>query len=113
MIYIWNFCEFLYLLIIDPVEDTILFPQNKEYSGTEKLLVLLWKERHENYRLSRILATLVNILIKGLKIGKLKTMFMDSKYDLNMSDYYKGAYCVYSLEDSIKQIVKRSRGYNG
>lgn len=105
MIYIWNFCEFLYLQITEPLDDIIYYPQNREYSGTLKLLTGLWSERGEKYRLSAFLAFVVKFLIYTTGNIKLKTMFSDSKYDSKMSNHFKYRYCVYTFDESIRRIV--------
>lgn len=105
MIYIWNLCEFIYRIIAFPISDIILYPQDKEYCGTLKLMEGLWKARGEKYILSRILAFVVKILMKIKKSGILHTMFADSVYDLSMSDYYNWEYCIFTFDDAMKQIT--------
>lgn len=104
MIYIWNLCEFLCLLIENPLDNVILFPQNKEYCGTLKIITSLWNIRNEKYRLSNFLAWIVRVLMRMPKFSKLRTAFCNSVYDRMLSDYYQYEYCVYSFEDSIKRI---------
>ena len=87
MIYIWNLCDFIYRIIDNPIDDILLYPQDKEYCGTLKMMEGLWKARGEKYYLSHLLALGVRILLKIKKEGTLHTMFTDSVYDYQMSNY--------------------------
>ena len=105
MIYIWNLCEYVRLLINDPLDDIILYPQNAEYIGTLDIMCALWKENNKKYHLSRFIAWGVNVLLKLPGMETVKTMFTDTVYDAKISNDFDNRYCVYSFEDSIKNIV--------
>lgn len=105
MIYIWNLCEYVRLLINDPLDEVILYPQNREYIGTLDIMRSLWKENNKKYHLSRFIAWGVNIMLKLPGLDTVKTMFTDTVYDAGISDDFDNRYCVYSFEESIKNIV--------
>lgn len=109
MIYIWNLCDFIYRIIDTPINDMILYPQDKEYCGTLKMMEGLWRARGEKYYLSSFMALGVKIVLKLKNEGTLHTMFTDSVYDKKMSNYYNFEYCVYSFEDAMKRVVKSIR----
>ena len=105
MIYIWNLCEFVRLLLEKPVYESILFPQDKEQFSVTDMMIMLWKERKEKYRLSSFLAVIVKLLLKLNASGKLNTMFKETVYDSRMSNYYDNKYCVFSFQEAIKNVV--------
>lgn len=107
MIYIYNLCEFLCLVLLSPPEERILLPQNREYAGTLRLMKAIWEARGETYRLSKVLSCLVGLL---MRMNKLKTAFSDSCYDLAETGYYNGEYQVYSLKESIEQCETSCKG---
>ncbi len=106
MIYIWNLCEFIRRIIDAPQpEATVYFPQNKEQIGALDILKALWEGRGEKYTLSVVGAWFVSALMLLPKTGTLKKVFRDSVYSESMSDYYDYGYCVYSFDESIKNIL--------
>ena len=100
MIYIFNLCEFLCLVLLSPPEERILLPQNREYAGTLRLMKAIWESRGERYHLSKLLSGLVGLM---MRMNKLKTAFSDSRYDLAETNYFDGKYQVFSLKESIAQ----------
>lgn len=104
MIYIWNLCEFVRMIIDNPINETVLFPQNKEYGGSLRMIKLIAKERNKTIIYSRAFGFAVRLVMKFNLVKRLNTMFLDSKYDLCMSDYFSFKYCRFSLEDSIHNI---------
>ncbi|MBR4731755.1 MAG: NAD-dependent epimerase/dehydratase family protein [Lachnospiraceae bacterium] len=107
MIYIWNLCEFLYRIVFYPIPDIILFPQDKEYGGTLKMMEGLWHARGEKYYLSVLMALVVRIILPIKVKSSLHTMFMDSVYDYDMSNYYDYEYCVYSFGEAMKKVIQK------
>lgn len=106
MLYIWNLCEFIYRIIDTLIQNMILYPQDKEYCGTMKMMTGLWQARGERYYLSKIMALGIKNLLKLKREGILHTMFTDSVYDYKMSNYYNYEYCVYSFEEAMKKTVE-------
>ena len=110
MIYIWNLCEYIRLLINDPCLKTdIHYPQNREYCGTLDILEAQWQIRGEKYFLAPISGFLLKFLVKMVRIKKFQTVFSDACYDLAMSNEYEYRYCLYSFKESMKKIIEESK----
>ena len=108
MIYIWNLCELVKLIIEEPASDSIILPQDEELGGTTDIMVALWEERQEKYHLSSLLAIFVKLMMKLRCSSSLNKMFMNSVYDPKVSCYYDNAYCIYSFREAIRKM----RPYN-
>lgn len=106
MLYIWNLCELLRMVVEEPPEEAILYPQNREYCGTLDILEGLWKARGERYRLLPLTGRLAALLARKLRIRRLMTIFCDAKYDRALSDFRDNGYCVYSFDESMARIAR-------
>jgi len=107
MIYIWNLCEFIRLLIMEiPDVSKVYFPQNREYSGTLDILEAVWKNKGQHYHLVSCFNWILKIVMRIPIFGKLRTMFYDSVYDQSLSDDFQWKYCIYSFHEAIEKYIK-------
>lgn len=103
MLYIDNLCEFIRLMI-ENEESGVFFPQNSEYTNTSELVKMISVVK--GHRILIIPGT--DMLVKRLtklpgKMGMLSSKaFCNLTYDMTMSKYSKGNYCVKNLNESIK-----------
>lgn len=104
MLYIGNLCEFLYLLIQNQESGTF-FPQNREYVKTAELIKLIGMASGKKIHLSKILSLAVHVgkAVPGRPGGIIKKAFGSLTYDQSMSEYKKGKYQKYSLEESVRK----------
>lgn len=105
MIYIWNLCEYTHMLLENPIDEDIFFPQDSKSIGTTDIMVELWRSRGENYHISKFLAFCVKIMLNIPKFETLKTAFSSTVYDKSMSDDYNNRYCIFTFEEAIRKIV--------
>ena len=100
MLYIENLMEFVKLMI-DKGERGTFFPQNAEYSNTSELVAMIAEAQGRKILLLPGFAWAVKFL--GLFTPLVDKAFGNLSYDMSMSDYKKGNYRLYSLEESIKR----------
>lgn len=98
MIYIFNLCEFVRLLI-DNNSSGIFFPQNSEYVNTSELVSLIAEAHKKKIKLIKILNPIIKLL--GLFNFRLvNKVFGDLVYDMSLSDFSKN-YRIYEFRESI------------
>ena len=100
MLYIENLMEFVKLMI-DNGERGTFFPQNAEYSDTSRLVALIAEAHGKKLVLLPGFTWAVKLL--GLFTPLVDKAFGNLSYDMSMSNYKKGKYRLYSLEESIKR----------
>jgi len=100
MLYIENLMEFVKLMI-DNGERGTFFPQNAEYSNTSQLVAMIAQAQGRKLMLLPGFTWAVKFL--GLFTPLADKAFGSLSYDMSMSDYKKGNYRLYSLEESIKR----------
>lgn len=98
MLYIENLMEFVKLMI-DKGERGTFFPQNAEYSNTSQLVAMIAEAQGRKLVLLPGFTWAVKFL--GLFTPLADKAFGSLSYDMSMSDYKKGNYRLYSLEESI------------
>jgi len=101
MIYIDNFCEFIKLMI-DNEERGLFFPQNAEYAKTSEIVRLIAQSHGKKIRLVKVF----NWLLRIFSFGIVNKVFGNLVYDQSMSEYPKGNYRIWDLEESIKRTEK-------
>ena len=102
MLYIDNLSEFIYLLIIYPMEG-YFFPQNSELINTTQWVLLIAEEHNKRIHASSFLGFCANIgkhlpIIKGYCIKA----FGDSYYDSQMSIIEGFDYQKYTFVESVR-----------
>ena len=100
MLYIENLMEFVKLMI-DNDERGIFFPQNGQYSNTSELVAMIAKAHGRKLILLKGFTWAVKLL--GLFTPLVDKAFGNLSYDMSMSDYPKGNYRLYTLEESIRR----------
>ena len=100
MLYIENLMEFVKLMI-DNEERGIFFPQNGEYSNTSQLVEMIAAAHGRKIKLLPGFTWAIRLL--GLFTPLADKAFGNLSYDMSMSEYPKGNYRIYSLEESIKR----------
>ena len=100
MLYIENLTEFVRLMI-DNEESGTFFPQNAEYSNTSKLVRMIAAAHGKKLGLWHGFAGLLKLM--GHFTPLVDKAFGNLSYDMAMSDYPKGNYRLYSLEESIRR----------
>ena len=102
MLYIGNLVEFIRLMICND-EKGIFYPQNNEYSNTSELVKMIAKEHDKKIILIKGFAWCLKIL--SLFTGLVNKAFGNLCYDQELSNY-RDNYCLYSIEESIKEIYR-------
>ena len=87
--------------MIDNDERGTFFPQNGEYSNTSELVELITKAQGKRLFLIPGFTWAVKLL--GIFTPLVDKAFGNLSYDMSMSDYKKGNYRLFSLEESIKR----------
>lgn len=100
MLYIENLMEFVRLMI-DNEERGIFYPQNAQYSNTSELVAMIAAVHGRRLLLLRGFAWALKILSRFTPI--VDKAFGNLSYDMSMSEYPKGNYRLYSLEESIRR----------
>ena len=98
MIYIYNLCEFIRIIIEENVGG-IFFPQNEEYVSTSKLVRLISNEHNLNIRFVKY----VGCFIKLINISIVRKVFGNLTYKKELSKYKNINYNIFTLEKSIKR----------
>lgn len=98
MLYIENLTEFVRLMI-DNEESGTFFPQNAEYSNTSKLVRMIAAAHGKKLGLWHGFTGLLKFMSHLTPL--VDKAFGNLSYDMSMSDYPKGNYRLYSLEESI------------
>lgn len=98
MLFVGNLMAFVKLMI-DNEESGTFFPQNGEYSNTSKLVSMIAKAHGKKIKLIGGLTWALKFL--RVFTGLVDKAFGSLSYDMDMSEYPKGDYRVYSLEESI------------
>jgi nucleoside-diphosphate-sugar epimerase len=97
MIYIYNLCEFVKLLI-DDCNKGIFCPQNEEYICTRDMVMLIAETHGINIKLTQTF----NPIIKLFKVGVINRIFGSLVYEKSLSNY-SDVYCIYNLKKSIEE----------
>ena len=100
MLYIENLMEFVRLMI-DNEERGTFFPQNAEYSNTSKLVRMIAEAHGKKLSLWHGFTGLLKFM--GYLTPLVDKAFGNLSYDMSMSEYPKGNYRLYSLEESIRR----------
>ena len=100
MLYIENLMEFVRLMI-ENEEQGIFYPQNAQYSNTSELVAMIAAVHGRKLLLLRGFAWALKIL--GRFTPLVDKAFGNLSYDMAMSEYTKGNYRLYSLEESIRR----------
>lgn len=98
MIYIYNLCEFIRIIIEENVGG-IFFPQNEEYVSTSELVRLISNEHNLNIRFVKY----VGCFIKLINISIIRKVFGNLTYKKELSKYKNINYNIFTLEKSIKR----------
>lgn len=98
MIYIYNLCEFIRIIIEENVGG-IFFPQNEEYVSTSELVRLISNEHNLNIRFVKY----VGCFIKLINISIVRKVFGNLTYKKELSKYKNINYNIFTLEKSIKR----------
>lgn len=102
MLYVENLCEFI-RLIINNNDRGIFWPQNKEYVNTSYMVKSIAKANEKKLILLKGVRPLFFVFRKFTKY--IDKAFGNLYYDMELSEY-KEEYCIYNLEDSIKETEK-------
>lgn len=97
MLHIDNLCEFIRLMIVNQ-EKGILFPQNKEYVSTSKLVKLIAEVHGKNILLTKLFNPILKLT--GNFVGQVNKAFGNLVYEKSMSEY-KNEYRVRDLKEAI------------
>ena len=100
MLYIENLTEFVRLMV-DNNESGTFFPQNAEYSNTSKLVRMIAAAHGKKLGLWHGFTGLLRFV--GHLMPLVDKAFGNLSYDMSMSEYPKGNYRLYSLEESIRK----------
>lgn len=100
MLYIENLAEFVRLMI-DNEESGTFFPQNAEYSNTSKLVRMIAAAHGKKLGLWHGFTGLLKFMSHLTPL--VDKAFGNLSYDMSMSEYPKGNYRLYSLEESIRR----------
>jgi len=103
MIYIGNLVEFI-RIIISNSDEGIFHPQNAEYSNTSKMIAIIRKQQHKKTCLIKGFCWVIKFLSFFSK--KVNKAFGSFAYDKALSAY-KENYCMFSLEQSIKESLSK------
>lgn len=96
MIYIYNLCEFIRLLI-DDGNSGLFLPQNTEYVRTSQMVKTIADIHGKKLWLTR----LFNPFLRTLEFDMVKKVFGDLVYEKRCSEY-REKYCVYEFTESIQ-----------
>lgn len=99
MLYVGNLMAFVKLMI-DNEEAGTFFPQNGEYSNTSELVKLIADVHGRKLLLIKGFTWAVRLL--GIFTPLVDKAFGNLSYDMSMSEYSRGNYRLYSLEESIR-----------
>ena len=105
MLYVENLMEFIHLMI-ENEERGLFFPQNREYVSTSKMAYLIAQANGRKLKMTGAF----NLALKLLSgfIPKINKAFGNLSYDMSMSEYDRGEYRLYSLEESIYRTENRT-----
>ena len=108
MIYIWNLCEYIHLLIESEGEGEIIrFPQDRDPISTKDIMIRFWEERKEKYYISNFLNLFVKIALWLPGLAVIKTMFMNTVYAPCISNDFENRYCVYSFSEAMHRVAAK------
>ena len=99
MLFVGNLMSFVKLMI-DNDERGTFFPQNGEYSNTSELVRMIAAAHGRKIRLVGGVTWALKLL--GVFTSLVNKAFGSLSYDMAMSDYARGEYRLYSLEESIE-----------
>lgn len=99
MLFVGNLMAFVKLMI-DNDEAGTFFPQNAQYSNTSELVRMIAKAHGRKIRLIKGLTWLLKLV--GAFTPLVDKAFGSLSYSMEMSDYPRGEYRLYSLEESIR-----------
>ena len=104
MLYVENLMEFVHLMIENEERGTF-FPQNREYVSTSKMAYLIAKANGKDLKMTKVF----NWALKPLSVltPMVNKAFGSLSYDMAMSEYDRGDYRLYSLEESICRTESR------
>ena len=102
VIYVKNLVEFVRLLI-DNSDSGTFMPQNKEYMNTSLMIKLIANTKGKKFRLIKGFGWLIKLT--SLILRKSRKAFGNMTYSKEVSKY-KNDYCLYSLEESLKDMYK-------
>lgn len=104
MLYVENLMEFLHLMIENNERGTF-FPQNREYVSTSKMAYLIAKANGKELHMTGAFNWALKLLSSFTPT--VNKAFGNLCYDMSMSEYEKGDYRLYSLEESIRRTESR------
>lgn len=99
MLFVDNLMAFVKLMI-DNEESGTFFPQNAEYSNTSELVRMIAEAHGKKLILVRGFTWALKFL--GFFTALVDKAFGSLSYDMPMSEYPRGEYRLYSLEESIR-----------
>ena len=86
--------------MIDNDEEGTFFPQNAEYSNTSELVRMIAAAHGRRIKLVGGLTGLLKLM--GAFTGRVNKAFGSLSYDMALSDYPRGEYREYTLQESIE-----------
>lgn len=106
MLYIDNLCQFVKLMI-DNDESGVFFPQNREYTNTSDMVMMIAAVKGHKIIMLPFTHFFIKLLSKipGKVGGLAEKAFGDFAYDMSMSEY-KEDYRLNSLYESIRLTEK-------
>ena len=99
MLFVDNLMAFVKLMI-DNDEEGTFFPQNAEYSNTSELVRMIAAAHGRRIKLVGGLTGLLKLM--GAFTGLVNKAFGSLSYDMALSDYSRGEYREYTLQESIE-----------
>ncbi len=99
MLFVDNLMAFVKLMI-DNDEEGTFFPQNAEYSNTSELVHMIAAAHGRRIKLVGGLTGLLKLM--GAFTGLVNKAFGSLSYDMALSDYPRGEYREYTLQESIE-----------
>ena len=101
MIYIYNLCELL-KIIIEYKEFGAFYPQNSEYVSTVDIVKIVREMNNKKVRFTRIFNTLIKIA--SIFINTFNKVFGNKIYNEELSSCFDNHYNIVSFSDSLREI---------
>jgi UDP-glucose 4-epimerase len=103
MIYVDNLCECIRLIIEKKVSG-VINPQNQQYVSTTEMSKLIAKYSNIKVHLSTVMIPFV--YAASLLIPKFRTAFGNEYYEMDLSQFSDGTYCVVDFEQSVQKTIR-------
>ena len=104
MIYIKNLCELVRQIIMQNRKG-LFYPQNRELISTSQLVYMLAREQGKKVWLVPGTTWIWKVL--SPMTGYVNKIFGNLYYEQSLADNSGLEYCIYSLEESLKEMVER------